>query len=207
VETRILASDPCAVESIASSDSKRATADQVRRIDERRRACDGARAIARYEASCEALASHLAAGQLTAEDEPLVQASLPLMNRIVKSALLPEDLLIAAPSMPCQDSKSAERFWATYAKAAGRSPAAWADTEKVSDRLRALLIVPGVGLSEESARMLSDRAEAAAGKAIFDGRPESIARATALCDFHVSVGVDRGPKCKGLIVVAERLQK
>jgi hypothetical protein len=207
VESAIAAPDPCAVESIVASDSKRATQDQLRRVDARRQQCEGARAVARYEASCDTLASHLESGQLTAEDEALSQASAPLMGRIARSALAADDLMIAANAMPCQDSKSAERFWTAYARAAGRSQPVWAETEKVSEKLRGLLKAPGAGLSDGSAQAIIDRAEAAAGKAILDGRAESMERAVTLCDFQVSLGVDRGPKCKGVIVVAERLRR
>ncbi|MCK6592145.1 MAG: hypothetical protein L6Q76_31715 [Polyangiaceae bacterium] len=202
VNATIAAADPCAVEGISDTDRGRALPEQLARIDGRLIECKKARDRAKYEASCEALATHLEAGRLTPDDEePLKPEVVGLLRRVAAGSLTPADFMFPEGDMPCQDvSKAADRLWDAYATAAANSSDAWGSIEKVSDKLRKLLAVKGRGLSDASKKELSKRAEAASMKAIVSGKPDLLQSAKALCDFNTTFGVEYGKNCKGVAV-------
>ncbi len=202
VNVTIAAADPCAVERINDTDRGRALPEQLAKIDGRLIECKKIRDRAKYEASCEALATHLEGGRLTADDEePLKPEVLGLFRRVAAGSLKPADFMFPEGGMPCQDvPKAADRLWDAYATAAASSSEAWSSIEKVSDRLRKLLAVKGRGLSEASKQALSKRAEAASMKAIVSGKPDLLQSAKALCDFNTTFNVEYGKNCKGVAV-------
>jgi hypothetical protein len=202
VNATIAAADPCAVEAINDTDRGRALPEQLARIDGRLIECKKIRVRAKYEATCEALATHLEAGRLSGEDEePLKPEVQGLFRRVAAGSLKPADFMFPEGDMPCQDvPKAADRLWDAYATAAANSSEAWASIEKVSDKLRKLLAVKGRGLSDASKQELSKRAEAASLKAIVTGKPDLLKSAKALCDFNTTFNVEYGKNCKGVAV-------
>ena len=202
VSAIIAAADPCAVEAINDTDRGRALPDQLARIDGRLVECKKVRVRAKYEASCEVLATHLESGRLSGDDEePLKPEVQGLLRRVAAGALKPADFMFPEGEMPCQDvSKAADRLWDAYATAAANSSETWASIDKVSNKLRKLLAVKGRGLSEASKQELSKRAEAASMKAIVSGKPDLLKTAKALCDFNTTFNVEHGKNCKGVAV-------
>jgi hypothetical protein len=202
VEVAIAEKDPCAVEAISETDRDRALPDQASRIDARLVECKKIRVRMKYEASCEALASHLEAGRLGADDEePLKPEVVGVLRRVAAGALKPGDFMFPEGDMPCQDvPKAATRLWEAYSTAAANSSAAWSEVEKVSDKLRKMLAEKGRGLSEASKQELEKRAETAAKRAIISGKPDLLQKAKAACDFNTTFGVEFGKNCKGVVV-------
>lgn len=191
--------DPCAVEKIAADDMTRALPEQVSRVGALKADCEKARARAKYEAACQSLASHVEAGRLNSDDEEFLKSNVDIMRRVTRASLDPADFMYPEASMPCQDSpKVVERLWRAYGKAASESTAAWAQADKVSDKLKKLLAEKDLGLSVASKQELSKRAEGVSLKAIISGKPDELAKAKALCDFNVTLGVEYGRNCKGV---------
>ncbi len=201
VEKLVAAADPCVAETITPEDRKHARPEQTKRAEEKKKICEEGRARARYVAACDTLAKDLEAGALSKEDEELAKEAAPRLERAAKKELGPDDLLATERDMPCQDTDAKGRMFRAYAAAAAASPGAWAEATRVSDELRRALAakeLAGVtGYREDIAR----RAEALAGRAIFAGKPEEMARAKALCEFQGSFGLPHGKQCKGLLAV------
>lgn len=201
VEKLVAAADPCAAEAITPEDRKHARPDQVKRAEEHQKLCAEVRARQKYLAACDALAKDLEAGALSKEDEELAKEAAPRLVRAAKKELGPDDLLATERDMPCQDTDAKGRMFRAYAAAAAASPGAWAEATRVSDELRQALAakeLAGVsGYRDEIAR----RAEALAGRAIFAGKPDEMARAKALCEFQGSFGQPHGKQCKGLLAL------
>jgi hypothetical protein len=199
VAAAIAGPDPCAVEKIASDDMARALPDQVSRVAALKSACEKGRERAKYEASCQSLASHVEAGRLSSDDEEFLKSNVDIMRRVTRAALDPADFMYPEASMPCQDlPKVVERLWRAYGKAASESTAAWAQADKVSDKLKKLLAEKDLGLSVAAKQELTKRAEGGALKAIVSGKPADLAKAKSLCDFNVTLGVEYGRNCKGV---------
>ncbi len=162
VEAGLAAADPCAALAIDPTDLGRASAAQQQRAADRRAACDAlhqkeaasreeqrlrdekAREDERIrrerEARCDALAVRLEGGAAAsgAGDEPLAPGQGPFLQRIARRALDGGDLL--ASELPCADAPAGPRIAAAFAAAVVASPAAWANADDVSERVRALLV-------------------------------------------------------------------
>jgi hypothetical protein len=209
VESAIASTDDCRVETIDAEDLRRATDPQRARRDEKKRACDDARAkaeqLARHQASCEALADHLETGQLAGADEALLAQKLPLAKRIVGGGLSADDLALTSADLDCGCPAVAPRMWRAFTKAAASATAAWVQAVRISDALQKSLTADGASmLSIESQRALRDRAEAAAKRGATLGEPQAMEHGAALCDLSRSVGVETGPWCRGLATVMAR---
>jgi hypothetical protein len=199
IEAAIANADPCHVETISSADAANATPDQMRRIDDRLKECASVRAIAAREAACETLATNFAAGKLTPEDANQAKSAAALLARAVKLELEPNDLLQTKKDMPCQDTRAANRFFATYAHSAASSAGAWTTTMRVSDDLREALKSKELEKVTIWRDELNKRAEPSARKAILSGKPEDMAGAKSICEFQGSFGFELGKKCSGLL--------
>ena len=201
VERLVSAADPCAVEGIAGEDAKHALPDQTKRAEEKKKVCEEGRARARYVTACDTLAKDFEAGALSQEDEALAKEAAPRLLRAAKKQLGTDDLLATERDMPCQDTDAKGRMFRAYAAAAAASTEAWLEATRISDDLRKALAakeLSGVtGYRDDIAR----RAEAAASRAIFAGKPDEMARAKALCEFAGSFGVTLGKQCKGLLAL------
>jgi hypothetical protein len=204
VNAIIADADPCKVETIASEDAAHATPDQVRRRDERLKACAAARAIAAREAACETLAKNFEAGKLTPEDLAEAKDAASLLTRAAKLELATDDLLVTRKAMPCQDTPAKDRFFTTYAIAAAGTGSAWTTATQVSADLREALKSKQLAGTTAWRDELSSRGEPLAAKAILSGKPEDMERAKSSCDFQTSFGLEPGKKCSGLLSIMSR---
>jgi hypothetical protein len=160
VEAGLAVADPCSALAIDPGDLARASSAQQQRAEGLRGACE---ALRRQEAAtreeqrrrddearaadqarldrdgrCDALAKRLEGGDAGAADEPLAVGKGPLLRRIARRALEKGDLVES--DLPCADTPAGARVAAAFASAVVASPAAWANADDVSERVRALLV-------------------------------------------------------------------
>lgn len=207
VESLIANTDPCKVETIASADAARATADQLQRRDARLQICATQRAIEARETGCATLAKNFASGKLTAEDLSQAKTTASLLEKALEQELEAEDLLRTPKEMPCQDTPAADQFFGTYAKAAAGSVKAWTTATKVSDDLRTALKSKDLQNTKAWRDELERRAEPRAAKAILSGKPADMAEAKSICEFQNSFGLELGKKCAGLLAFLASRQR
>jgi len=224
VDEALAAPDLCAVSSIAPGDARRASSDQRRRLEERARECvtQQERAAKEREATrqleeraaqaklqketlerqCEALAVHLEAGSLAADQEAFAGPRAPLLRRVAQGALDPEDFGPADPDLPCADSPSAPRFSAAFLKAVLASPARWANAEDPSKLVTAALVAHVAELPSAAKQVVAHRADDLAKKALLVGIPGLLPRAIRLCQLKDALGIQGGSYCAGALFKA-----
>lgn len=217
IDAALAKADPCAVLDIAPDDLSRSSSSQRGKLEERRTECQKAReqeirqkeeqakkeAAAREadrvrkerEGKCDALATHLASGQLTPEDEAVAGASSPLLQRIIKGALDPADLGPKDPVLPCADAPAGTRITDAFGRAVLAVPGNWANAEDPSALVRATLVKHGAELPTSPKQVLAWRADKEAKKALLVGGAENVERATRLCQLKEALGFQSGSFC------------
>jgi hypothetical protein len=204
VEAKLAAAkgDPCALASLTDAEISSGTADQRRRVGEGRAACEARRAReakereekarreagekaarearAKHEAACSALAAHVQKGELGGADEVTAGASIELLGRVSKSALLPGDLGPDDPKLPCADAPEAsKKLRAAFATAVVSSQ--WITVERLSNEVEAALVTHAAALRDAQRQMFMRRADATAKRAILSGNAELLSNAKRLC--------------------------
>ena len=226
VDEILAAADACAVSAIDPGDSRRASSDQRRRLEERAGECITRRAneakaleIARareekareelrmkkeLEQTCETLAAHLEGGSLTPEDIAFAGARAPLLRRIAQNALEFADFGPVDPDLPCAGAPTAGRFTAAFTKAILAAPARWANADDPSKVVTATLIDHVADLPSSAKQVVARRADDLAKKALIIGVPGLLPRAVRLCQLKVALGIRGGSYCAGALITAAK---
>jgi len=212
--------DPCAAMELTAADLDRVSDElrarasgnrlkcEVQRAEEAKRKEDerlreerereAKKAQEALEASCEGLAAHLEAGQLTAEDEAFAKGAANLVGRIAKGALELTDYGPAEPALPCKGTKGEARLAAAFRKAVLAKPWNVPMVEATSAAVREALSQGAADLPAKLKAMMGTRAGDAAKKAFVSGKPEHIARAAALCETAKALGTAPVGPCDGV---------
>lgn len=224
VDAALSATDACAAAAIDPGDLARASGAQQKRAAERSASCEEQKrregeeraaaekreADAREaeqkkkarEAGCDALAKHLAAGSLTAEDSALAGSKAALLARVAKGAVDKADL--AENDLPCADAPAGAKIADAFASAVAATPAAWARADDVSDRVYAALVAKRDALPGSPKQVLAQHADKLAMRAIVSRDDAFKARATRLCTLKKELGIPGGKYCSTLFVLAKR---
>ncbi len=217
VEAALAIPDPCAVELLPPGAADRGSSDQRRRVTERLAACADLRAKAAREAEekrraeerareeqrrreerdarCEALASRLAEGRLSPEDEAVAGGGAELLRRIVDKKVTPRDLSPESPSLPCDGARGGDRVRAAFADAAVATVWTWVASVDPSDTTREVLRARADELPIRARVMIGMRAIDGSKRAIRAGDQESLARAARLCAFGDALRAPLGQPC------------
>lgn len=198
IDTLLAETDPCSVEQVDENDLGHALAEQVQRIEGKKRECAKIREREAYEASCSQLADHVETGKLSEQDGEAAKASRALLERVASGKVTAQDLMIDATAMPCQDTPSGQRLWKSFTRSAGGAVELWTEAESVSDHVRSLLTAKGAGLSEEARQVLVNRVEKVTKRAITMGLEPELDRARRLCSLVDRLGYPKEPWCKAL---------
>ncbi|MEZ4302484.1 MAG: hypothetical protein R3B70_46580, partial [Polyangiaceae bacterium] len=136
--------DPCASMALGESDLERASDEMRAKALGNRTKCEADRAAEakraeaeklriereaaekkardEQEAKCAALATHLAEGKLTPEDEAFAKDSAPLLTRLANGELDLPDLGPTDPPLPCKGTSSEKPITAAFRKAVLAKP-------------------------------------------------------------------------------------
>lgn len=204
VDAALDGADPCAWEALAGKDLSHATPAQLVNLEARKRQCAEQRAKDAYEASCAALADHVASGALEERDVAAAGGAAALLRRMAARQLEPSDLLLGPGVMPCQDSRAAARFWDDFTRLAGTSSSLWNQAEAVSLHVASLLKRPGFGLSPPADEVLLAYCDGLARRAIKSGNPDELARASRACLVRPALGLEEGRGCAALARIEAR---
>lgn len=224
VDKALANADPCAASAIDPGDLSHASSAQQKRADELRAACDDTKkreaeakaeaekreAEAREkervkkerEARCDALAQHLAAGALAAEDEATAGPKAALLGRVAKGSIDRADLV--ETELPCADTPAGAKIADAFGAAIAATPTAWARVEDISDRAFAVLVAKKDALPGSPKQVLADHADRYARKAILSPDDAVRARALKLCKLKDELGVPGGKYCATMIALANK---
>jgi hypothetical protein len=213
VDAALSVFDPCAALDIDPDDLGRASSAQQQRATERQAACDARRkqeAAAReaqqkreaearevergrkdHETRCDALAGRLEGGSVLPEDGDLAQGKIDLLGRVARHALDRGDL--KAADLPCADTPAGARIAAAFGVAVVKSPAAWANAEDVSERVRAILVDHRAELPPAAVQQVGRTADNLAKRATIQRTAVAVEQATRICKLKDDLGV-RGAK-------------
>ncbi len=225
VDAALAVTDTCAALSIDAADLARASAAQRQRADERRGSCealhrrdadareaqrvrdekarDAEKKIRDRKDRCDALATHLggrdgatSGGDILPEDEALAPGKGPLLRRIAHRALDRGDLMES--DLPCADTPAAAGIAAAFAAAVVASPAAWANADDVSDRVRAVLIEHQAELPASPKQQLLSHADNLVKRAMIQKGPGMADQATHMCKLKDDLGIRGAKFCAGI---------
>jgi hypothetical protein len=221
VDAALDITDPCAALSIDESDLARASAAQRQRAADRRDACAGLRRrdadareaqrvrdekvrdaekqITDRRNRCDGLATRLAGGDILAEDEALAPGKGPLLRRIARRALDRGDLMEA--DLPCADTPAGAGIAAAFATAVVASPAAWANADDVSDRVRAVLVEHRAELPPSPKQQLLSHADNLVKRAMIQKGPGMADQAAHICKLKDDLGIRGAKFCATLDVL------
>jgi hypothetical protein len=194
IEAAIAQPDPCAPDGLGDDDRKHVSPEQQKRLDGRVTGCAQASARKAREGRCDALAARVEAGQLTADDLVFAQGAAPLLKRVAEKAIVVGDLLAGDAELPCGDTPSSARLWASYAGAA-QHPMVWGLADGVSDKVAAVIGARAAELPQAVKSSLAFRAETIAAKAAIPGKGVDPARARALCSLKATLGMALAGAC------------
>jgi hypothetical protein len=218
VDAALATPDPCAALDISSGDLERASAAQRQRADDRKTACEQRRAhdlevaeaeqrraeAARREeaatkerrARCDALATHVAAGEVQPDDAGAAAGQGPLLVRVAHRALEPGDL--ATTDLPCADTPASARLGDAYATAVVASQTAWVRADELSDRAAAILVAHASELPLRRRFALLAHAEALVKRALILKTPKAVEQATRLCKLKDDLQIRGARYCPAL---------
>lgn len=222
IDAALAVADPCAAAAIDPGDLARASSAQSARVEALRAKCDEAKkreAEARAEqarreqeareaeakkrereAKCDALAQHLAAGELSADDAAAAGQGADLLGRVAKKAIAGPDL--AAAELPCADTGAGKKIAEAYDTAVAASPMVWSRPDAVSERAYAALVARKDALPGSPKQMLAKHADRNASKAIVSKDDAEKARAMRICQLTDELGIRGGKYCATLFVLA-----
>jgi hypothetical protein len=218
--------DPCAAMELTEADLDRVSDELRTRASQSRAACETKRAEeakrqqegqARaereaqekkakeaLEAQCDALAGHVEAGQVPADDAAVAKDAAPLLGRIAKGALALDDLGPNEPALPCKGTKAEARLAAAFRKAVLAKPWNVPKAAAPSAAVRDALAQGAADLPDKLKMMMGTRAGDAAKRAIAAGKPDAVARALALCDAAKALGTAPAGPCDGVRAIAPK---
>ncbi len=216
--------DPCAVLSLAESDLGRVSTTLRSSAEERKQTCEANRREAdrlaeeerlrkereeaarkakeKFEADCDALATHVDAGKLTPSDLTFANDG-GLTERVASVALESKDFGPNDPKMPCAGSKSEERLWASFRKGVLAKPWIMLVTTAPAPRVRAAFVSDGAKMPFKLRKVIATRANDLAKFAIRSGKQEDGKRASAWCEVARAVGMPMAGPCD----VADKVAK
>jgi hypothetical protein len=218
VDAALAAPDPCAALDIAPRDLERATTAQRQRADDRRTACQQRRAqdaeaaeaarqhedaVRREEsakqdrvARCDALATHVAGGEVQPDDAAAAAGQGPLLLRVARRALVPADM--ATTELPCADTPAGARLDDALATAVVASQAAWVAADDVSDRVASVLVAHASELPLQRKFALLAHAEKLVKRALIQKTPAAVDQATRLCKLKDDLQIRGARYCPAL---------
>jgi hypothetical protein len=219
VDRALAVVDPCAALGIDPADLDRASSEQRQRAADRAAACADlrrrdadARAEQRrkedtlreterrrqeHEARCQALAGRLASGgDLTPDDEALAPGKGPLLRRVARRALERGDLTESL--LPCADTPALPAIAAAFDAAVVASPAAWANADDVSERVRATLVAHQAELPASPKQQLLTHADNLVKRAMIQKGPGMADQAARMCQLKTDLGIRGAKYCNGL---------
>lgn len=218
VDVALAAVDPCAALDIAPKDLARASSSQQQRAEDRKTACRDRRArdaeavetarvadektqreeAARKDrlAKCDALAAHVAAGELLTEDAVAAAGLGPLLQRIAHRALAPEDM--TTTDLPCPDTPAGAKLGDAFASAVVASEPAWVSMDDVSDRVAAILLRHAAELPVRKKYSLLAHAEALVKRAMIQKTPALVEQAGRLCKLKDDLQIRGAKFCPAL---------
>jgi hypothetical protein len=218
VDAILSVADPCEARAVASADLERASDEQRARATARASECEelrkreaDAKAAARAkeekaraddqrvrdrETQCAALADHLTGGTLEPADGALAPGKEPLLVRVAKGALAPEDML--ENDLPCADTPAGAKVADVFAAALLKSPFAWAHADDVSERVAKVLIAHQGELSTTAKFTLLGHADQLVKRALTQKSAEAADRATRICKLKDDLEIRGAHYCPAL---------
>jgi hypothetical protein len=218
VEAALGASDPCAVFTIAPRDLERASSAQQERAAAQRATCgdlqrqaeEAREAAARAEekaraeeqarkdreAKCDALAAHMAAGDVLPEDAAVADGKGPFLLHVAKRALASVDMSESA--LPCANTPAGAKIAEAFAAAVLASPAAWANADDISGRVAALLVAHRDELARNPKFGLLAHADAMVKRAMLVKTPAAMDQAEKLCKLKDDLEIQGSKFCPAL---------
>lgn len=218
--------DPCAVMELTEVDLDRVSDELRARAEKNRAECEAARAAEAkriederereerereakkaqeaLEQRCGALASSLAAGKLTPEDEALAKDGASLLGRVARGVLDVSDLGPAEPPLPCKGTKAEAAITAAFRKAVLARPWDLPKAEGTSAAVRAAIAAGAADLPDKLKSMTGRSAGELAKKAILSGKPDQVQRALALCETAAAMGTAPAGPCDGLRAIVPK---
>ncbi len=187
IDAALSGPDPCTT--LTEADAATLDAAGRAKVTARSEECARSQARARRDAECKALVAAVVAG--STEIPPSFSAQAPLLGRIARRALEPEDLRLAA--LPCDGAGGLD---AAFVDAALRSPDAWGKSAGPSSLVAKL--IEGAALPPKLAGTIGFRAEIAANHAIRSGVTSELDGAKRLCALKVRAGLVVGMGCRVL---------
>lgn len=150
------------------------------------------------EARCEALATHVAAGQVTDDDAAFAKGAAGLLGRVAMGALELGDYGPAEPDLPCKGTKAEAALAGAFRKAVLAKPWNLPKVESPSAAVREAIAQGAADLPDKLKQMTGAAAADASKKAITSGKPEHVARALALCETAKVMGTAPAGPCDGV---------
>ena len=218
VDAALALPDPCASLNLDPGDLGRASSSQQQRAEEHRTACETKRkqeveareaqqkreAEAREaekrkkerEARCDAFAGRLAAGSVLPEDADLAAGQGDMLARIARHTLERADL--KAADLPCADTPAGARIAAAFGAAVVASPAAWANAEDVSERVRGILVDHRAELPSAPVQQIGRTADNLAKRAMIQKSAVAVEQAFRICKLKDDLGVRGAKFCPAL---------
>jgi hypothetical protein len=222
VDTALALIDPCAAATIAPDDLERASTEQKQRAADRGAACEEGKKRAeqaRVEAQqredkaraeeaarkdhadrCDALATHVAGGQLAGADDAVAGGKSALLGRVARLALDRADLL--ETELPCGDTPAGAKLADAFAAAVAASTGAWSRADDVGERARTALLARKDALPGSPKQVLAQHAEVVAKKALVSHDTGAVDRAAALCRLKDELGIRGGKYCATVYAVS-----
>jgi hypothetical protein len=218
VDAALGAGDPCAVFTVAPRDLERASSAQQERAaalratcaDLQRQAAEAREAAARAEekareeaqarkereAKCDALAAHMAAGDVPPEDAAVADGKGVFLLHVAKRALASPDMSESA--LPCTDTPAGAKIKEAFAAAVLASPAAWANADDISARVAGLLVEHREELPKKSKDGLVTHADLMVKRAMLVGSPAATDQAVRLCKLKDDLEIQGSKFCPAL---------
>lgn len=184
IDQALAGPDPCVA--LDAADTATLTDDQRARAAARGAECERVRERAKRDAECRALVAAVAAG---GEIPASFTADAPLLGRIAKRSLAPEDLKLEA--LPCDDA-----LGPSLVEAALQSPEAFGKSSGPSAKVARMLET--ATLPPKLAATIAFRAEIVANAAIRSGVTADLDGATRLCAMKRRAGLSVGMGCRVL---------
>jgi len=214
--------DPCAAGTIAPADLERATVEQKQRAADRLAACeDGKKRAEQARAEvqqreekaraeeavkkdhidrCDALAQHVAAGQIAGGDDAVAGGKWALLARVARMTVERADLL--ETELPCGDTPAGAKLGDSFGAAVAASPGAWSRADDVGERARTALVTRKDTLPGSPKQVLAQHAEVVAKKALVSHDTGAVDRAAALCRLKDDLGIRGGKYCATVYAVS-----